>query len=599
LTSDPQALSLIELEAENARLKGLLEEAGLQTVDRIDALVENEIQHRNIIALSRAEATGYLRQVDKLQRDARHNLLAHDRAVAGLSSDLETSQNLVADLRATQLALKASEERLGFVFEAAGTIGWWDWDIANDRIYASPQFARMYGLDPAIAAAGAPLAAFVHGIHPDDRPWVEERIAAILAKGGEFAEEYRLLRGDGSITWVYARGRCYLDSQGRPLRYPGVAIDITERKQSETRKSALVELGDRLRDIHDIGQIALTAAEILSKVLRATRAGFGIVDQKRETVTIQPDWRMPGVRSLSGLHHFRSYGSFIDDLKRGDVVAIGDVTADERTRGSAGVLLDLGIRVLLNMPIIEQGRFVAVVFVHYDKPHDWTDAELDFVHTVADRTQAAVGRIRAEEQQRLLNRELSHRLKNNLAMVQAIVAQTMRKAPDLATAQASLNARLMSLGRAHDLLLSGDAGSADVKSLIEGVLTLHDDGQGRIGTSGPVLDINPSASLSLSLILHELATNAAKYGSLSVPEGHVEVRWTLEEHGGEDVFSFTWEEHGGPAVMPPKTRGFGSRLIERGLAGSIGGKVQLDYRPEGVICRLSAPMSWITSSDES
>ncbi len=106
----------------------------------------------------------------------------------------------------------------------------------------------MYGVDPALAAAGAPLNAFVDGIHPDDRAWVGERIQRAIDTAGEFAEEYRLLAPDGAVTWVYAQGRCYHNAEGRPLRYPGVATDITDAKHAGLRQDALLKLGDRLRE---------------------------------------------------------------------------------------------------------------------------------------------------------------------------------------------------------------------------------------------------------------------------------------------------------------------------------------------------------------
>lgn len=543
-----------------------------------------------------AEAAGSLRSIRQQLRAAQDYEESQENRIADITSELWASETLVAELRESQSALKASEERLSLAFEASGSLGWWDWDVQNNRLHAGRDFARMYGVDPEAAGNGAPLEDFVSGIHPDDRDWVGDRIASVLKHGGEFAEEYRLLRADGSMIWVYARGNCYLDADGRPLRYPGVAIDITARKKSEILKTALVEIGDRLRDAHEVERVAYLAAEVMAKTLGASRAGFGLVDPVNETVMMQPDWRIPGAISLEGLHHFRDYGSFIDDLKRGEIVLIGDVTTDPRTRDNAEALLAIGIRVLINLPVIEHGKFVTVLFVHYDQPHAWTPQEEEFIQSVADRTQAAIGRVRAEEQQRLLNRELSHRLKNNLAMVQAIVTQTLRNSPDIETARSALSNRLLTLGRAHDLLLSADIGGTSLRAVVEGALALHDDGQGRIRMDGPPIEIGAAAALSLSMVLHELATNAAKYGALSSADGHVDTVWRIVPHDDEGSLEFVWRESGGPPVVAPSRRGFGSRLIERGIAGSIGGEVQLDYPTEGVVCRLRATLTGIRES---
>ncbi|GEP00195.1 sensor histidine kinase [Methylobacterium haplocladii] len=549
-------MSVEELAAENARLRALLRDAGLDA--------------RRLVQ----------RQMQAADRDYQLDL-------AGAVSELAASDDLESELRVSRAALALSEERLAFAVEASGSLGWWDWDITQDRVYAGETFARMYEVDPTVAAAGAPILDFIDGIHPDDRAFVGERIEHAIATAGEFREEYRLLSGDGTVTWIYARGRCYHDAQGRPSRYPGIAIDITERKSAEQRKDALVELGDRLRDLDEVGAIAYAAAEVIARALGATRAGYGLVDHARETVTMQPDWRMPGTASIAGLHRFRDYGSFIDDLKRGETVIIPDVTADPRTRAMSDALLGLGIRVLVNVPIVERGRLAAVAFVHYDRAHAWTQEEVAFVRTVADRTQAAVARVRAEEQQRWLNGELSHRLKNTLAMVQSIATQTLRNAADLDAAREDLVPRLIALGKAHDILLAGSRESAEVTDIVTGALALHADGVGRFAIDGPTVHVDPAVALSLSLILHELATNAAKYGSLSQAGGHVSVVWAVDGAGEDATFRLTWTERGGPTIAPPSRKGFGSRLIERGLAG---GTVRTEYAPEGVSCRLEAPL---------
>lgn len=496
---------------------------------------------------------------------------------------------LAAELRVSRAALAASEERLAFAVEASGSLGWWDWDIPGDRVYAGEKFARMFGVDVARAASGAPLDAFVEGIHAEDRGWVAERIQAALTSGGSFSEEYRLVGRDGSPSWVYARGHCYHDGLGRPSRFPGVALDITDRKANERRKDALLELGERLRGLDDPKRIAAAAAQVMAGAIGAVRAGFGSIDEGHESVLIETDWCAPGTRSIAGRHRFRDYGSFIDDLVRGELVHIGDVTSDARTRADSGTLLALDVRVLVNVPIVERGRLVAIVFVHHDAPHDWSVEELAFIRAVADRTQAAMARAQAEAHQQVLNTELGHRLKNTLAMVQAIATQTLRNASNLEGAREDLNARLIALGKAHDILLVGGGEHACITNIVEGALALHADREGRLEAQGPEFGVNPSAALSLSLILHELATNAAKYGALSRPDGRVAVVWSVSGAGLDAVFALTWTEMGGPPVVPPSRKGFGSRLIERGLFGA--GTVALDYRPEGLACRLTTSLA--------
>jgi two-component sensor histidine kinase len=191
-------------------------------------------------------------------------------------------------------------------------------------------------------------------------------------------------------------------------------------------------------------------------------------------------------------------------------------------------------------------------------------------------------RKQAEELQRLLGNELNHRVKNTLATVQSIVNQTVRGTVDIEVARNAVNARIVSLAGAHDLLTERSWSGADIADLVARAIAPF--GTGQISVDGPSLDVPPNQALALSLALHELATNAAKYGALSRPEGRVELHWKLQE----DRLSLSWRESGGPRVAPPSRRGFGSRLIENALCRDLGGQTRLEFAPDGVRC-------WITT----
>ena len=211
----------------------------------------------------------------------------------------------------------------------------------------------------------------------------------------------------------------------------------------------------------------------------------------------------------------------------------------------------------------------------------------------------ATKRAESDAQRDMLAEELSHRLKNILAMVQAITSQTLRNAPDLDSAREALIQRLLALGKAHDILLSGIADRAALDALVRGALSLHDDATvGRLHVEGPALDVGPKAALALTLMVHELATNAAKYGALSRESGRVAVTWRIDTDGPEPRLSFCWSESGGPPVERPTRIGFGTRLIERGLAGTIAGEVCLDFRRSGLRCDLTAPLAGIQENGD-
>lgn len=183
-------------------------------------------------------------------------------------------------------------------------------------------------------------------------------------------------------------------------------------------------------------------------------------------------------------------------------------------------------------------------------------------------------------------------------MVQAIASQTLRDAPDVASARDALLQRLLALGKAHDILLAGNAERARMEAVIRGALALHDNARpGRLRIEGPALDIGPKAALALALMIHELATNAAKFGALSAAAGHVGVTWEIEALADGPQLRLSWAESGGPSVVPPSRKGFGTRLIERAFAGTVAGAVALDYRETGLHCILTAPLAGFQGKD--
>jgi PAS domain S-box-containing protein len=205
-----------------------------------------------------------------------------------------------------------------------------------------------------------------------------------------------------------------------------------------------------------------------------------------------------------------------------------------------------------------------------------------------ERLQAEIEeRERAQQRQLLLIHELNHRVKNLLAMVQAIAAQTLSNAATPEAAQQALDQRLHALARAHDVLTRESWHGAELTDIIAGAVGPYEAREGlRIRTSGPPVRLEPKAAVTLAMVLHELATNAVKYGALSAEEGWASLDWTVAPSPDGLVLNMTWAEHGGPPVKPPRRKGFGARLIPRSLAAEQG-SAELIYASEGVICRMA------------
>jgi PAS domain S-box-containing protein len=196
-------------------------------------------------------------------------------------------------------------------------------------------------------------------------------------------------------------------------------------------------------------------------------------------------------------------------------------------------------------------------------------------------------RQRAEERQRLLVNELNHRVKNTLALVQGLALQSFREGRDPAAARTAFQQRLAALAAAHDLLTRESWEGATLTELAQGAVGHLSGSEQRVGTEGPPVTLGPKPAVSLVMALHELATNAAKYGALSVPEGRVSLRWEAEEGG---PLRLEWRETGGPPVAAPDRRGFGLRMIERALAADLAGRVEVEFNPEGLVCRIDGSL---------
>ncbi len=194
----------------------------------------------------------------------------------------------------------------------------------------------------------------------------------------------------------------------------------------------------------------------------------------------------------------------------------------------------------------------------------------------------------AEAERELLIAELNHRVKNTLSVVQSIAHQTFRETETTAEARMAFEGRLVALSLAHNLLTQLNWEHASLKQIARVVLNVSEDGSERIRVSGPTILLPPKEALAITMALHELSTNAMKYGALSSKGGRVDVEWS---RGPDSRLDLLWRESGGPRVSPPQRRGFGSRLLERSLAADLDGEVQIAFEPSGVVCRIDAPLA--------
>ncbi|KQQ84513.1 HWE histidine kinase domain-containing protein [Aureimonas sp. Leaf324] len=459
--------------------------------------------------------------------------------------------------------------REGFVIgelirDAAGRAIDWRYEAVNDAWHDLVSMPRG-------TATGRTLRDVVPGVEDE---WIDE-----FARVVETGEPARFTRRVGTLDRWY-------EGMAQPIGgdlFTVIFVEVTDRIKRDRRQATLLTLGDELRDRSNLDTIVTAAARCLADGLEVDRVGAGLVDSRDGTIVVRSDWCEPGIRSLVGQHSLGSFGSYIADLRHDVTVAIDDVHADPRTSGREAEFDAIQTRSLLNLPVSFDGHLYAVVFANARELHPWTDGELQFVQQVSDRVRVALARQRMEDAQRVLTQEMAHRMKNSLAMVQAITTQTLRQAESMEAGRLAIASRLGALARAQDILTLTSWEEADVPDVVRAAIEPHRVGGDRITIDGPSYRLTSQQALGLSLAIHELATNAVKYGALSTDAGLIHIAWSLT--GG--AFTFRWIENGGPAVMQPMRQGFGSKLIERIVGSYFDGTGRLDYAPGGVRFELT------------
>ncbi|HEV7257751.1 MAG TPA: GAF domain-containing protein [Bosea sp. (in: a-proteobacteria)] len=469
----------------------------------------------------------------------------------------------------------------------AGRVGIFDIDLATNEITPSAEMCRIFGVEPAPAYdAGV----FEKLLIPDDQGKQsnrDDRTAGV----SQLMTEYRIKRAhDGALRWIARRGGFITGADGSPLRFTGTVSDITERKLAELRQQVLIDLGEMIREAESVSEIVGEAARMLGENLSVSRVGYAAIDIPADLFDVQSDWCAPGIESLVGHHSLAAFHGTAKFLRTGQPLVVSNIAAAHWLRGDSEGYAVIGTNAKIKIPLMRRAQLIGCFFVHHETARTWTPAEVAFVEAVAERVYAGVARIRAEEEQALLNQELSHRLKNTLAMVAAIAKQTLRGVTEKEAVEA-FHARLLALASAHDVLLQNSWSSARIRTVIESGLALHAKSE-RISAIGPDVKLGPKAALSLSMLLHELATNAIKYGALSVPEGKIEIAWSVERETSEAMLRLIWREIGGPPAISPERKGFGSRLISSGLVGT--GKAELSYDSTGLVGTFLAPLSLLT-----
>lgn len=469
--------------------------------------------------------------------------------IAELVIVAETTKRVMAER-----ALARSEERLSLALNASGIVGVWDWDLAANRVSADRRFAEMYGVNPDEAETGAPLEAYLEGIHPEDRQQVAESIAAALEARGPYRGEYRLGSADGNTKWVLATGTVVVDPSGQPVRIAGVAVDITDHKRAQEK---LAESEAKFRAIAD---------SMPQMVWSTLPNGYhDYYNARWYEFTGVPAGSTDG-EGWNGMLHpedqDRAWAAWRHSLETGEPYQI-----EYRLRHHSGEYRwTLGRAMPVRDPL---GRIVR-----------WFGTCTDIHET----------KLAAEERE-IVAQELSHRIKNIFSVLNGIVSLSARTYPELKPLAETLRERISALGVAHDFVRPHSAASrpeqvgVTVQGLIETLLRPYrETGDERLSINGADASIDDRSATPIALLFHELATNSAKYGALSHRDGRVSVAMSLAE--GE--LAIEWKESG-VGVVPPEREGFGSRLIALSVEGQLSGKLTRHWESDGLRVSVRIP----------
>ena len=396
--------------------------------------------------------------------------------------------------------------------------------------------------------------------HPEDRPRDENSFSNQLdGESDRYVIEKRLVRKDGAIIWVNITSSTVRDAQGR-FRY-GIRVmqDITERKRAE---QALRDSEQRLREILAAMPAAIYTTDADGRIIFYNRAAAELWGCEPELGTSQwcGSWRLfhPDGRPMAH-----------------DECPMALALKQERPITGAEA-------------IAERPDGSRVPFIPYPTPlRDAQGALVGAVNMLVDISE----RKSAEARQKTLLDELNHRVKNTLATVQSLATQTIRGSGVSLAVRRAFEGRLFALSRAHDQLTRTQWESADLGSILNDIFAPYRSSDGdRVQLDGAPVKLAPQPALLLAMVLHELATNAAKYGPLTAPGGRLSVRWAVSKGPAPPRLRIDWQESGGPPVRPPARKGFGSRLFERAVRQELNGESEVTFEADGVCCRIEIPM---------
>lgn len=384
-----------------------------------------------------------------------------------------------------------------------------------------------------------------------------------------------------------------------PIRGEDGAIAGVFNSGSETTRNVLLQrqlrflldLAESFRISSDSPSARRIALEMLGRHLGVDRAGFReLLSGEADDLAVTEEWTAPGVPPVGRNVKLSDLGAWAStQIREGRVLRIDDPDSNPDTVEARKILQEMGVSAAVAVPWVDSGRVTAIMFLHSRAPRIWTDFDIATAQEVLERTLTWIEREKAAEREKIMTREIDHRARNILAVVQSVVRLTV--ASNVSDFRKKIEDRIAALARTHSLLSSERWEPIELELLLNQELSPYAERDSTaIRTGGPKVPLSSEQAQTMALLLHELTTNAAKYGALSWPEGKLDVTWSLDQSG---ALVINWLE-GVPSTKRQaprsKQRGFGMTMLNRVIEKQFGGSISRGFRSGWLHCVLTIPL---------
>ncbi|MBL6454805.1 PAS domain-containing protein [Belnapia sp. T6] len=477
--------------------------------------------------------------------------------------------------RQAEEALAIAKQRLEVAL-AGADLGAWHWDAGTNCLEVTPRWAAMLGLPP--PEGPLPLSAWEALVHPNDLPPTQARLAPMLkGRTDRYEAEFRMRHAAGHWVWIRARGQAVgRDAQGRVRAVAGTHFDLTEQRQAAAARAASErEARRRLTDLESLYRTAPLGLAQMDTELRFVRINEALADINGFPIEA---------------HLGRRFWELLPDIRAAAEPLLRRVAETGETIRGAEISGETA-----RAPGVQRDWIAQL--------YPLRDPETDEVTGIGIVCEEVTERRRSERARELLLRELDHRVKNLFAVIAGLVTYTARGAASPDSMHTMLLGRIQALAQAHDLVrpalggaLAMEEGGTAVQALATALMKPFRPGSlaapgrvERVLLSGPPVRLGPTAAPPLALALHELATNAAKYGALSREAGQVTLSWSVQDAAEGNMLRLLWQERDGPATHQPGRTGFGHRLVTQS-SGQLSGSAQFHWAEPGLTVELLLPM---------